>query len=307
MFVFKIIKLPNILKEERYTRRGRKYYRKRSCVKEVMFLAKIAALIWLIMFFAGFFGGKTQKTEFAQYFKAEEGAYTQNLLEEDRLKKIEFEKKNVSDEPLIIIFHTHFSEEYADQKENGEKYTVADAGSKLSEIFSEKYGITVVHDMGEYDIVDKKVQRDGSYERSGEGVERLMEKYPSARVFIDLHRDAYKEGDEAVEIDGEKCALLMPVVGVCALDENGEKKSAGVENEYIDENLKFAYDFKKYCDKTDDSLCKQIYLKPYRYSTYHAPESMLLECGNEKSTFEEVENSLLYAAEAVVKSANIVR
>ena len=299
MFIFKTIALPHIFKKEKYTKRGRKYYPKRQ-KSFFTFILKIAVFFWITAVLAGI-ATKTPHDEnnFADNFEIEEGAYSEDILSEEKIKSINFENKKINDEPLILIFQTHSSEGYADGK------TVADAGSELAKIFSEKYGITVVHDMGKYDSEKGEIKREGSYERSGEGVKKLLEKYPSVKIAVDIHRDAYKEGNEATEKDGKKSALLMPVVGACALKENGEKKDAGVENEFIYENLKFAYDFRKNCG--EEGVCKKIYIKPYRYSTYMLPESILLECGNEKSTFDEVKNSLYIAAEAIVKSAEISR
>jgi len=296
MFIFKTIKLPNLFREEKYTKRGRKYYRKRSLLKSMLAFLKFAAVIWLVICAFSFLR-KDRSVPIENYFWAEEGAYTKGLFDGDKLEKIIFEKKKNTEEAAILIFHSHFGEEYADEKENGEKYTVADAGSRLAEILAEKYGVTVVHDMSEYDI-----EKETSYERSAEGVEKLLKKYPTVRVLVDIHRDAYKEGEEAVVIGEKSYARLMPVVGVCGVEENGEKKDVGLENEFLDENLKFAYDFRKNCQK---DICKKIYLKPYRYSTHMMPESILLEVGNEKSSFEEVENSLSVAAEAIVKSSRI--
>ena len=297
MFIFKTIALPHIFRKEKYTKRGRKYYHKRP--KSFFdFILKTAAFFWAMSVLAGV-AAKTihYENNFADNFEIEEGAYAEDILNEEKIKSINFENKEINDEPLILIFQTHSNEEYADGK------TVKDAGCELAKIFSEKYGITVVHDMGEYDKENGEIKREESYKRSGEGVKKLLEKYPSVKIAVDIHRDAYKEGDKAEEEDGKKYALLMPVVGACALKENGEKKDAGAENEFIYENLKFAYDFRKNCG--EEGVCKKIYIKPYRYSTYMLPESILLECGNEKSTFEEVENSLYIAAEAIVKTAEI--
>lgn len=300
MFIFKTIALPHIFRKEKYTKRGRKYYPKRQ-KSFFPFILKTAAFFWVMAVLAGIATKPaTEESNFADNFEIEEGAYAEDILNEEKIKSINFENKKAKDEPLILIFQTHSSESYADGK------TVSDTGSKLAEIFSEKYGITVVHDMGEYDKEKGEIKRDGSYERSGEGVKKLLEKYPSVKIAVDIHRDAYKEGDEPEEKDGKKYALIMPVVGACALKENGEKKDAAVENEFIYENLKFAYDFRKNCEE-ESNVCKKIYIKPYRYSTYMLPESILLECGNEKSTFEEVENSLYIAAEAIVKTAEISR
>ncbi len=311
MFVFKTIKIPHLIKKERCTRRGRVYYRKseKGSFKRIFnFLGIICFLVCALYFlFTYEKESPVEESNFLSNFKVEEGAYAEDVLNEENIKSIEFKTAINNEEAQVIIFQTHFSEEYNEEKLEGVKYTVADAGRKLAEILANDYGLTVVHDMGEYDIENGALDRENSYERSGEGVEKLMEKYPNAEIFIDIHRDAYTESENVnyTVVDGKKCAYLMPVVGVCAINNNGVKEDSGYTNEFLYENLKFAYDFRLACQNLSDSLCKEIYLKPYRYSTYHAPMSILLEVGNEKSTFEEVENSLYYAAEGITKAAGI--
>ena len=297
MFIIKTVKIPKIFREEKYTRRGRKYYGKKSIGKRMAIIIRFLAVLYLALYGLRLMGDGKETTLFEDSFQIEEGAYTQGLFDGEA-EKIVFESKKAGDGPLILIFHTHGSEEYGETKENGQAYSVKDAGNVLAEMLAEKYGVTVVHDVSEYDAEGTE----GSYERSGEGVGRLLEKYPSVRVLVDIHRDAYKAGDDAAEINGKRYARFMPVVGVCGIDENGEKKGVGLENEFIDENMKFAYNFRENCG---EDICKKIYIKPYRYSTYMMPESILLEAGNEKSTFEEVENSMEIVAKAIVKSAGI--
>ena len=182
MFIFKTIALPHIFRKEKYTKRGRKYYHKRP-KSFFAFILKTAAFFWAMAVLAGVAAKPIQyENNFADNIEIEEGAYAEDILNEEKIKSINFENKEINDEPLILIFQTHSNEEYANGK------TVKDAGCELAKIFSEKYGITVVHDMGEYDKENGEIKREESYKRSGEGVEKLLEKYPSVKIAVDIHR-----------------------------------------------------------------------------------------------------------------------
>ena len=50
MFIIKTVKMPKIFKEEKYTRRGRKYYRKKSFGKRLGIIIKFAAVLYLVVY-----------------------------------------------------------------------------------------------------------------------------------------------------------------------------------------------------------------------------------------------------------------
>ncbi|MCI1959517.1 MAG: stage II sporulation protein P [Clostridia bacterium] len=228
-------------------------------------------------------------------FSVEDGAYVEDgLLDEERLGKIPLDSLKYSPEPEILIFHTHASEEYSDCDLDGNHYTVNDAAKYLGNLLSEN-GLSVVLDTTAYDDDGN----DGSYTKSEKGVTELLQKYPTVHILIDIHRDSPKDTKNPV-ISGKKCAQLMLVDGVCALNDNGKKKDAGVESQYIDQNLALSLAVKNTSDSTYPSLMKSIYIKPYRYSLNMKPMSLLLETGNENDTLKEVENSLDYFADILV-------
>ena len=54
--------------------------------------------------------------------------------------------------------------------------TIVGVGQTLAKILSEKYKISVVHDVGKYDVVNGKESRDGSYERMEPEIEKNFKK-----------------------------------------------------------------------------------------------------------------------------------
>ena len=100
------------------------------------------------------------------------------------------EDVKVSGDPQVIIYHTHSTESYMPYKESNyhreaEEGTVRDVGNVL-ETELKKRGINVIHDKTIHD----RPSYTASYGRSRETIKALMQKYPTAKYVIDLHRDA---------------------------------------------------------------------------------------------------------------------
>ena len=98
--------------------------------------------------------------------------------------------------PQILILHTHGSEAYTqaglDRYEANDSYRTEDTrynivrvGDELAERL-EAVGLHVLHDREIYDFPSYT----GSYNRSGEAVERYLSEYPGIAVVFDVHRDA---------------------------------------------------------------------------------------------------------------------
>ena len=105
-----------------------------------------------------------------------------------------------SDEPLILIVHTHASEAYSggDYVESGAFHTtdtdnnVVAVGQALADTLN-ACGIKTLHDMTLNDVPDYS----GAYERTEEVILRYLEEYPSIQMVIDVHRDAVTDADGA--------------------------------------------------------------------------------------------------------------
>ena len=222
-------------------------------------------------------------------FAMEEGTENaKGLLNVEELLKIDVKADLSGELPKVLIFHSHSHEEY------GGGGTVVDVGDTLADILAKEYGVTVVHDVNEYDMEDGEKKLDGSYERMEKGVKEILEKYPSIEVCIDLHRDSAQEGIEmACDINGKDTARLMLVNGVCTAQESGE-------NPFIKENL--ALSLKLYTAFNDnyEGLARRIYIKPYRYSTYIKPKSILVEAGCESNTLSQAENAMIPLADILM-------
>ena len=65
--------------------------------------------------------------------------------------------------PQILIYHTHSQEGYADSVPGDASMTVVGVGDYLTELLTQKYGFSVIHHTGQYDVGD----RDHAYAKAG--------------------------------------------------------------------------------------------------------------------------------------------
>ena len=194
-------------------------------------------------------------------------------------------------EPKILIYHTHGSENFADSKGIEKEETIIGAGDKLTQILEEKYHIKTIHDRSFYDTLNGKLDRSKAYTYAGNGVKKLLEKYPSIDVVIDLHRDAVKEGTKLVtNINGKETAKIMFFNGLSRTAKNGD--ITYLQNPNKETNLAFSLQMQLAAADLYPGFTRKIYLKGYRYNLHLKPRSLLVEAGAQTNTKEEVMNAM---------------
>ena len=208
--------------------------------------------------------------------------------------KLNLSTELTGDEPKILIFHTHSTESFADSRAGEPDDTVVGLGSLLAYILNVQYHIPVVHDVGNYDVVKGKEAREGSYERMSRGVEKILQKYPSIEITIDLHRDGVPDDVRLVhDINGVPTARMMFFNGVTCLNDNGVPKAMpDLPNPYLYDNLALSLQLQLAANELYPGLMRRIYIKPYRYSLYLEPKSILVEVGANTSTVAEAKNAM---------------
>jgi len=208
--------------------------------------------------------------------------------------KQNFSTELTSGEPKILIFHTHSTESFSDSREGEADDTVVGLGNLLANILAAQYHIPVVHDVGNYDMAGGKVSRDGSYERMSQGVAGILQKYPSIEITIDLHRDGVSDNVHLVQdINGMPTARMMFFDGITCLNDNGSPKAMPeLPNPYIYDNLALSLQLQLAANELYPGLMRHIYIKPYRYSLYFKPKSILVEVGANTNTVQEARNAM---------------
>ncbi|MBO4452818.1 MAG: stage II sporulation protein P [Clostridia bacterium] len=207
----------------------------------------------------------------------------------------------IGDEPLVLVIHTHGSESYLrngyEFYSSSEKFrsvrdesvTVVHIGDVLCERLSE-LGIPTYHDRTMYDTTDFNK----SYTYSRKGINQALEKYPSIRFVIDLHRDSIfsSKGTNIkpiAAIDGKNAAQLMIVVGT---DEGGANHPGWKTN------LTVAAHLQQMMNGLYPMLARPVNLRSASFNQALTKGSLLLECGSCGNTVEEAEYAITLFAEA---------
>lgn len=213
----------------------------------------------------------------------------QQFLEKD------FTIDNSGQEPKVLIFHTHSTEGFIDSDMSKDMSEgIWGVGEELKNVLEKKYGISVLHDTGRYDIVDGKGQILGAYERMEAPIRKILQENPSIQVVIDMHRDGLPENVHLVtEIDGKPCAKIMFFNGMCRLNKDGvPQPTEGLSNENLEDNLAFSLQMQTTAQSLFPDFTRRIYLHAYRYSLHMKPRSLLIEVGSQMNTKQEARNAM---------------
>lgn len=208
-----------------------------------------------------------------------------------------------SDQPTILIYHTHTTEAYTQTetetyKESSkwrtfdETRNVVAVGEELKTILEVQYGFTVIHDTTDHEPPKLAT----AYERSLVTMEKYHQEYPSIVLFIDLHRDAYETANapcDFLTVNGTETAKLMLVVG------KGEKYA---EKPYYASNIAFAKRITEHLNSIAPKLCRSIREKTGRYNQHVAPNCILVEVGHNANTLSQAKAAMPFLAEAIAYS-----
>ena len=193
--------------------------------------------------------------------------------------------------PKVLIYHTHSQEAFADSRPGEWQDTVVGLGENLKDNLETRYGISVLHLTDTFDVIDGVTDRSAAYTYAEQRVREVLDEYPSIKVVIDLHRDGVAESTRLVtEIDGKETAQLMFLNGLCRTAANGPIEY--LQNPYLTENLAFSFKLQVKAAQYYPDLMRRIYLRSYQYNLHILPRSLLVECGAQTNTVEEVQNAM---------------
>ena len=205
----------------------------------------------------------------------------------------------VTDEPLILIVHTHATESYTGDYDGAEDYHTADTDCnvvRVGQAIADRLnaaGIITLHDKTLNDLPGY----DSAYERTAQVISRYLEEYPSIRMVIDVHRDAVTATDGTelamtAELEGEPAAKLLFVMGTDA---------GGLEHPDWQDNLAFALQMQALCTARAPGLFRELSLRAARYNEHLTPCSVLLEVGSAGNTLEEALRSADFFARQLIE------
>lgn len=196
---------------------------------------------------------------------------------------------SVSEEPCVLILHTHGTEAYADcagYRSEDEGENVIRVGKEIAEALNAA-GIPTIHDTTAYDM---EAGYNAAYDRAAEAIAAYLDKYPGIQVVIDVHRDAASDGQGGqkplwADLQGERAAAMMLVMGT---------DTPELPHENWEENLSFALKLQSYIEEGNPGIMRKISLRGARYNEHFTSCSILLEVGSAGNTMEEALRSGAY-------------
>lgn len=186
-------------------------------------------------------------------------------------------------EPTVLIFHSHTCESYQNTENyfpsdpyrtQDSRYNMISIGAHLAACLEEK-GISVLHDTTVHDYPSYN----DAYTLSRKTVQAYLEEYPSIRLVLDLHRDAYtdasgKQASQTVNIEGQESSRLMLVAGT------------GYAHTNWQENLSVAVKLQTVLEKEYPGLCRDVIVRTYYFNQDLSPGMLLVEVGTAGDTRE---------------------
>lgn len=206
-----------------------------------------------------------------------------------------------SDEPQVLILHTHATECYQPwddlwydpdfaARSLDTSVNMCAVGTVMTNVLNQA-GINTLHD----ETLHDSPSYTESYGRSAETARNYLEQYPSLKVILDVHRDAIERDGARIkpltQIDGEDTAQVMIIAGC----NNG---STVVLPDW-EKNLGFAAAWETEMETLYPGLTRPV-LCGYRfYNQDITTGSLLIEIGGHANTLEEALRAGEYAARAL--------
>lgn len=202
-------------------------------------------------------------------------------------------------EPQVLIYHTHTTESFEpfvrDFYDASFNYRTTDETKNMVMVGNEiqkqleDAGIGVIHDTTIHDYPSYN----GAYDRSAVTIQNALDKYPSIKVILDIHRDAICSEDIAyqpfVEIDGKEAAQIMIISGC-------DDGTLNMPN-YM-QNFRLASLFQQQIETDYPGLTRPILFDYRKYNQNMSTGALLFEMGSHGNTLEQVQ----YSGELVGKS-----
>ena len=205
-----------------------------------------------------------------------------------------------SDQPQILVYHSHSQEEFIDSDPGNPSTSIVGVGEYLVTLLRDTYGYNVLHVTDTFDIVDGKLDRNKAYNYAQDKISQVLEENPSVEVVIDLHRDGVPDDKHLVtDVNGKPTAKIMFFNGLSRTNQNGDIEY--LPNPYIQDNLAFSLQLALQAKQYYPDWLRTIYLRGYRYNLHLRPKALLVECGAQTNTVEEEMNAMEPLADVLNK------
>lgn len=206
-----------------------------------------------------------------------------------------------SENPKILIIHTHTTESYTPEEPTGvpDSSRSTDENKNMIAIGAliktglEKSGFDVIHDKTVHDYPSYQ----GSYGRSLTTAQNQLNLNPDIQIILDIHRDAIvnKDGTKVKTIKNINNIPCAQVMLVCGTD------SGGLVHPQWHSNLNFALKLQEKAENKYPGLMRPINLRNERFNQHLAPGSLILEIGTHGNTLTEAKHSAKLIAETIAE------
>lgn len=213
-------------------------------------------------------------------------------------------------EPQVLIMHTHTTECYMSEERDyyvesdltrttDKSKNITAVGQVLSSGLEAK-GIGVVHATETHDYPEYT----GSYNRSAKTVQKYLEKYPTIKVVIDLHRDAIMDSSGnktalCTKIGTDSAAQLMLVAGCEAGDVTGYPNWR--------ENFHLALKLQQTMEVMYPGLARPMLFTERKYNQHLTSGSILIECGTDANTLQQAKYSATLLADCLAATLKMLK
>ena len=215
-----------------------------------------------------------------------------------------FEVEVNSDEPQVLILHTHATETYQTwpdlvydpaftARTQNTELNMCAVGERMAQVLNAA-GINTLHDTTLHDSPSYTE----SYDRSRATAQDYLQKYPSIKIILDVHRDAIEDADGTrvkplCTVNGQDTAQVMIIAGC----DNGS--SIPLPNWRL--NLRFAAAWESAMESRTPGLTRPVMCDYRYYNQDLAPGALLIEVGGHANTVDEAVRAGEYAAQALAE------
>ncbi len=204
----------------------------------------------------------------------------------------------------VLIYHTHTWEAYQQVpgapyeetetwRTKDERCNMLAVGDALAAHLT-ALGLVVVHDRTAFEPPNL----DGAYARSLAMLEGRIAAGETYDLYIDVHRDALSTQStirRTVTVGGVEMARFMVLVG------KGTTGGYDVKPDW-EANLAIAHRITDSLERQVPGIARDVKIKTGRFNQHIAPCCVLLECGVNTNTLEQVLAGLPYLAQAIAEA-----
>ena len=207
-------------------------------------------------------------------------------------------------DPTVLIIHSHGTESFAPTGEYAEStpyhttdtaYNMISVGAYVAELLQQN-GISVLQDTTLHD----SPSYNAAYSNSRRSLQDYLEKYPSIRLVLDLHRDSFEDeaGNQLVQTVFSQNTTYAPLMLVVGTD------NSGLTHPNWQNNLSLALKLQTQLESICPGICRDLNLRAQRFNQDLSDCALLVEVGASGNTHQEALRSAQVLAEGILSLAH---